>query len=154
MPNPLSNEFPLRLGDPELFAQARHALSSAEFTEAKLCGILQLNALSELGRLKREAIDLRLVSKDLVALIQLFLLGESVARVDMERDFSRAHLEAFLGLDLLRSGPGDDATFWSPVFLYPVSGFLIASDRQTVPNGLVCGSRPLAAESTEAASRT
>lgn len=134
MSDPLSNQFPLRLGTTQMFAQARDVFNTAEFNEANLCGILQLSSLSELGRLRREAIDVRSVSKKLAALVQAFLLGEPVARAEFERELPRAHLEALVDLDLLRPVSGHRDALCSPVFLYPVSDLLIASDRQDVPS--------------------
>src|SRR5262245_27999632 len=132
MSNPSPNQFPLRLGPQHLFAQARSALSNAGFNESNLCGVLKLTALSELGRLKRELIDLQGAANELAALIRLFLFGESMELTDAERALSAAHLDVFLGMDLLRRGTSGEDTVASPVFLYPVSGFLIASDRQTI----------------------
>ncbi len=133
MANVSPSEFPLRFGAPEMFAEARSALIDAGFEESRLCDVLKLAALSELGRLKRAAVDFQPVSTRLKALIELFLFGESVVRAEVEEAFNVEQLKAFLELDLLRPAPSDLVAVRSPVFLYPVSGLLIASDRQSVP---------------------
>src|SRR5262245_43933131 len=132
MSNPSPNEFPLRLSSRESFARVRSALLNAGFNESNLCGVLKLTALSELGRLKRDEIDLQRAGDELAALVRLFLLWESISPAQAERVFPRTSLEAFFDLDLLRRNTSGQDTLASPVFLYPVSSFLIASDRQTI----------------------
>jgi SAM-dependent methyltransferase len=127
--------FPLRLGGTEIFAQVRSTLAGARFDEATLCEALKLRSLSDLGKLKRDQIDLSSPSKPLPLLIKLFLLGEPVSRAEFEAELDALTREAFEQLDLVRRGDFAGGCYYSPVFLYPVEGFLIVSDRQTTPDG-------------------
>jgi len=128
-------DFPLRIGGADHFAQVRSALKAASYDEATLCKVLKLASLSELGTLKRENIELSALAPPLAFLIRLFLLGEPVPCPEFEGELNPATREALLALDLARAGDFAGRSYYTPVFLYPVEGFLIASDRQSNPDG-------------------
>ena len=115
-------------------AQVREAMRGAGFDGGTLCRVLNISALSELGSLQRGEIDFSKVPGTLALSIKVFLFGELVARDEFESRLDASTREALLALDLVRANSSagklslDGNGFYSPVFLYPVDGFLIATD--------------------------
>lgn len=128
-------DLPLCLGEPGHFAEVRSALQAAGYDEATLGQVLKLTSLSELGTLKRENMELSTLAPPLALLIRLCLLGEPVPGAEFEGALHPATREALLALDLARAGDFAGRCYYTPVFLYPVEGFLIVSDRQGNPDG-------------------
>lgn len=129
-------DVPLRMGAPEDFARVRAALRAAGFTEEKVCPALRLTDIMNVGTARMETADLASVSEELGAYIKLFLLLEHVERAEVERAVAKETLDSFLALDLLRLGEfGSGPEYFTPVFLYPVTGLWIVSDRHTNPDG-------------------
>src|SRR6266849_1039162 len=130
-----ARDFPLRLAPPGAFRLVEAALRGAGFEEAAICRTLKITELSTLGSAKRDDIDFASVAEGLALFIKLFLFGELVSRVDVERLLDTATLDACLALDLIRHGEFDNESYASPVFLYPVADLYIASDRHHHPDG-------------------
>src|SRR5439155_21951462 len=72
-------------------------------------------------------------SATLALLAQVYGFTKVVSREDVERVIDPPELGSLLALDLLR--PGLDGTYYSPAFVYPVAGYVIASDRHDSPDG-------------------
>ena len=133
---------PLRLGAPELFRRVRSSLQQASYDEAALCSVLKIPSLHLLGTLRREEIDLKPVGRKLALFIRLLLLGDAVLRDEFEAGVDSETRNAFLELDLLRLDEASGGTYFSPVFVYTVEGFVVASDRQTNPDGSAFSESP------------
>ncbi|HVG20391.1 MAG TPA: methyltransferase [Blastocatellia bacterium] len=139
--SPPGEQFPLRLGSAEDFARVESLLKSSEFNEAAVCGLLRISEMADLSAIKPQEVDLTAASETLALLIRIFLFTEAVGREEVEALIDPATLESFLALDVLRVGEfniadGDNSeAYYSSVFLYPVVGLLIASDRNNNPDG-------------------
>jgi len=123
------------LAPPEAFRRVEALFRAAGFEEAAICRTLKITELSTLGSVKREDMDFASVAEGLALFIKLFLFGELVSRVEVERLLDTAAFDAFLALDLIRRGEFENEAYASPVFLYPVSNLYIASDRHHHPDG-------------------
>ena len=128
-------QFPLRLGSPETFALVRDAFREASFDEVTLLKVLRIPALSELASLKRGEVALDNLPAALACFIKVFLFGEAVPREEFGRAIDAAALAALMELDLVREGTFAGGCIYTPVFLYPVGGHWIVSDRQTNADG-------------------
>ncbi len=137
MAEPSNNEMPLLTGSDDDFARVGSLLKSSEFDEETVCRILRIDSLSNLGAIKPQEADLSASeSQSLRSLIKLFLLLEAVRCEDVERVIDSASMDSLLALDLLRRGVFEEGDrYYSSVFLYPVAGFLIASDRHRSADG-------------------
>jgi Fe-S-cluster containining protein len=131
-------ELPLRLGSVEDFARVEVTLRTASFDEATICRMFDIQEMSDIGSIDRSKADF----SGLPGLIlRLFFFLDSVPAEEVERWSEPTLLGCLLRLDLLRRGWFGPAkndgreVYYSPVWLYPVAGFLIASDRRTNPDG-------------------
>ena len=131
-------EFPLRIGRADDFARVESMFRTAQFDEIAVCRMFDIAEMSDLGSIDPKRVDL---ASRLGLLLQVFLLLESVPRVEVERWVEPDALALLQRLDLVRLGtvdlgnPNGTEFYYSPVWLYPVAGFLIASDRRTNPDG-------------------
>ena len=131
-------EPPLKLGRAEDFRRVESMLRAAHFDEATICRMFEIEDMSEIGSVNRSKLDL---SGPLGLLIKLFLLLESIPRAESERLLDPPILISLSALDLIRieaprsDSHSSDEEYYSPVWLYPVAGFLIVSDRGKTPNG-------------------
>jgi carbamoyltransferase len=131
-----SQRFPLRLGEAKDFKRVASLLNGSGFDEPSVCRALKIENLSRVGQARSENADFGAAgSETLEVLVRLFLLLEAVGRDRVERTIDRAALNSLLALDLLRlCDPVPDA-YCASVFLCPVEGLLIASDRHLNPDG-------------------
>ncbi|MBI5383076.1 MAG: class I SAM-dependent methyltransferase [Verrucomicrobia bacterium] len=131
----LPSDFPLRLTTAETHARIHSALRDAGFDEATLCRELKIQNLSHLGRVKWKEVNFATLPAQLQRSAGLFLFGEQMPRADLEQVFGAEVIAALLETGLLRPMKSAPDTLVSPVFFYPVGGFLIASDRHDDPDG-------------------
>jgi Methyltransferase small domain len=125
--------FPLHRGSPELFERVTTALRAAGFDETTLCRELKIPSMCELGKVRwAEGMNGR--PQPLGRWVGVFLFGERVARADLEQVFPPDVMESLIEVGLLRPAKADPDRLVCPVFLYPVAGFLIASDRHDDPD--------------------
>lgn len=135
---PPSQNFPLHLGSDEDFHQVATLFRITDYDESTLCRLLGVEALCDIGSIERSKI---LIAGPIGLLIRLFLFVESVPRAEVEQLLAPAVIDALRALDLIRSRqeqtdktqPTDQ--YYSSVWLYPVAGLWIASDRGTDPDG-------------------
>ena len=137
-----SADFPLRFGSPEDFRRVESMLKEAGFEENNLCRILGMGDMSDLNRAEEEGIDLSDVDERLALFIRFFLLTETLPRFVVEHALEQDELDALQALDLIRLVEYDEQLCYSPVFLYPVAGLLVASDRYTTPEGTIVEEQP------------
>jgi hypothetical protein len=129
------SQSPLRIGTPEEFAEVRSAVKVASYDEATIYQTLKIEEMSEVGGIDFRKIDFSKVSQQFELLFRLFFGQRSVPLADVERVLQPETLRAFLSLGLLGSGEFGVDNLYAKVLLYPVAGFLIASDRHTNPDG-------------------
>ena len=127
-------DMPLRLGRSDEFARARAVFERAGFVEERICRGLGIPNLAQVGRLAppREGLPDALGSEALALLVRVFVFTQLVPREEAEGALEANDLAALLALDLLRRQQG---AYYSPAFVYPVAGFVIASDRHDSPDG-------------------
>src|SRR5512140_2893373 len=128
------SEFPLQPGSPQAFQTVRGTLLQAGFDESTLCRELKISNLSNLGKVRWREMDTTVVPEPLRQWMAVFLFGQRITRGELERSLPKPTFTAFLDLGLLRSAKADADQLVSPVFLYPVAGFLVASDRYDDPD--------------------
>jgi SAM-dependent methyltransferase len=128
-------EFPLRLGAPADCARVAALFARAGFREEPICRGLGIPNISQVGKAAPAGVDLTaaLGSATLAALVRVFVFTQMVPRAELEPAIDPPDLGALEALDLLR--PGRDGSYYSPAFVYPVAGFVIASDRHDSPDG-------------------
>jgi SAM-dependent methyltransferase len=127
--------FPLRLGTAADCARVAELFERAGFREEPICRGLGIANISQIGKVAPAGLDLTaaLGSATLAALVRVFVFTQLVPRDDIAGAIDLLDLGALESLDLLRSGP--DGHCYSPAFVYPVAGFVIASDRHDSPDG-------------------
>ena len=126
---------PIRFGSKAEFERVVSSLRQACFDEQSIQRILKIETLSDVGSVKATDIDFTGVSAELQLFIRLFLFQRFVSRAEAENVLSRSTLEAFLALGLLGVGEFGVDRLYAQVLLYPVAGFLVASDRHSNPDG-------------------
>ncbi|MSU57589.1 MAG: hypothetical protein EXS35_05320 [Pedosphaera sp.] len=127
--------FPIRLGDAKTFTLVRELFRATAFDEPTLGHVLQLTDMSALGRVRWEEIKLENLSAPLRWCLNLFVRGLSSPEKESRAVCGDEILAAFLALGLLRPRKGGPGALVCPVWLYPVDGFLVASDRTSDPDG-------------------
>ncbi|SRR5579871_3761151 len=135
MSAPPPNELPIRIGTPTEFARVRDFLGHIEFNEAAVCTALNIRDIAASRQLRASDIDWDAAPAPLRSAIALFVLGAAVHKDDFCGICDDATFAAFKALGLVRTARGDSETIVSPVWLYPVDGFFVASDRRDDPDG-------------------
>src|SRR6266851_2619024 len=128
------NQTPVRIGSREEFACIVRTLKGSSFDEERICRVFRLNNMSDVGSITDSDVERPDISPRLQVLIRLFLLPSLVARTEVERVFDRGTINSFLSLGLLGTGAFGNDEFYARALLYPVAGFVIASDRHSLPD--------------------
>jgi SAM-dependent methyltransferase len=128
-------DVPVRLGTTEEIAGVVEALQSANFDEKTICDLLKIDTMSRVGPVREHDMDFNAISPQLKLFLDLFLFQQLLPRPEVESALDEATLQHFLSLGLLGVGEFGADQFYSRVLLYPVGGFLIASDRYSNPDG-------------------
>ena len=130
----ISRAAPLKMGSSEEFARIGSVLRAASFDERTICTAFGLSDMSDVARVRVADTEQAAISYQLQILCRLFLVLRLVPRGEVEQAFDQATISSFLSLGLLGLGEYGD-NFYSKVLLYPVDGFVIASDREISPDG-------------------
>lgn len=125
--------FPLQAASLEKLARIRAALVSAGFDEETLCRELKIPSMAELGKSPWVNLSSAERPERLRAWAGVFLYGERGARAALEGAFGPELVLEMMETGLLRPVPSQPDRMICPVFLYPVDGFLVASDRHDDP---------------------
>lgn len=122
---------PIRIGSVAEFTRVREFLRGAGFDERTVLAALKLSDLGALREADSNNIDRGAISPALLDVIELLVLGETL-RVDRLRaNCGEAVVHDFAALGLIGNASDRDGAIACPVWVYPVDGFYIASDRQT-----------------------
>lgn len=127
--------FPLRLGSSAEYALARDFLRRADFAEPALCRLLGMASMADLGLVRWDEIRQETTPEPLRWCLNIFLRGQSVDAQESAVVCGREVMGAFEALGLLRRSRRDPSAVVCPVWLYPVDGFVVASDRRDDPDG-------------------
>ena len=128
--------FPLRLGTPEDFAAARQFFQQAAFfDDVALCKTLKVGDMSDVGRVDWDKFDFGKLPKDLVWCINFFLRGLPISEAESNDRCGTGAIRAFQNLGLVEPGTKNPQNLVCPAWVYPVDGFVVASDRRDHPEG-------------------
>src|SRR5437660_10662757 len=134
MPSTFLDQTPIRMGSAEAFACVGRTLKDASFDEETICRTFKLEDMSDVGSITPDDVERAYVSRQLRLLTRLFLLQALTPRADIEGVFDQATIDSFLSLGLLGTGEFGNDGFYARALLYPVAGFVIASDRHSLPD--------------------
>jgi methylase of polypeptide subunit release factors len=127
-----SKKFPVQLGTADEFARVAAFLKQHSFDEETVCRALKIEGLFEVGMAKPT--DLSGNSEQLHLLLRLFLYQTMLPRAEVERGLGTEVFQTFWSLGLLGTGEFGQDHVYAQVLLYPVAGFLMASDRHSNPD--------------------
>jgi SAM-dependent methyltransferase len=126
--------FPVRIGRPEAFERVRGFLRAAGFDDDTVCRTLGVENLGQFARIHWDAPALAPAPALLRSLIEVFIRGRHVPEAEFRALCGEEAWGALLALGLLATD-ANPALIVSPVWLYPVDGFLVISDRHDDPHG-------------------
>src|ERR1051325_4144400 len=129
------NALPLNLGNESQFTLARNFFKQCSFDEPTLCRLLGMDDMSDLGKVPWEKIDHQNFSPSLWACIEIFLRGNFLHESDLLAAWGMEVVSTLRSLGLIRTWRKAPEGIFCPVWLYPVQGFLIVSDRRTRSDG-------------------
>jgi hypothetical protein len=135
MSAPPPDEFPLRIGAPAEFACIRGFLRDIAFNDRAVCAALKVRDIAGSRDLRPGQVDWGSASLALRTAIALFVLGAPASRDDFREICGEEIFATFNALGLIRDARRRDGTVVCPVWLYPVDGFIVASDRRDDPDG-------------------
>src|SRR6185436_18396229 len=132
-----SDEIPLRLGSKEEFALVLKFFRGAGFDEQNVSEAGGIEDIAELGcvRWEEQNAKLQSIAPALLWCTQIFLRGLSISETETRTICGQYVLDAFKSLGLLRPSRKSPDSLVSPVWVYPVDGFVMASDRRDDPEG-------------------
>ncbi|HEV8542839.1 MAG TPA: methyltransferase [Verrucomicrobiae bacterium] len=131
--NPQLPPIPLNLAPETDFKIAREFFASAGFDQSHLCELMKMGDMSDLGNVHWDKLDRTKFSPALWACAEVFLRGERLSEADLQRVWNESVLNSFRSLGLVCNSRKAPNELLCPVWLYPVEGSLIVSDR---PNEL------------------
>jgi methyltransferase family protein len=133
--NPSPDDLPITIGTLQEFARAREFFDQAQFNERAVCAALQIRDIAGSRDLRTGNIDYASVPPPLCAAIELFIRGRPLSRNDFQKFCGDEIFAAFGALGLIREAQHRDGAVVCPVWVYPVDGFVIASDRRDEADG-------------------
>jgi methylase of polypeptide subunit release factors len=132
------DQIPVRIGSTEEFARVRSFLISVGFDERSVLAALKISSVSQIPTATLTTTDHGSVSAALLAVIDLLVLGNATAADDLQSSCGQDGLAALVALGLIRNAhefpplqvfPAGSVV--CPVWVYPIDGMFIASDRMT-----------------------
>ena len=130
---PVPTNLPLRLGTSEEFGHVRGFFRSAAFGDAALCRRLGIEDMSDLDRVQWEKRERENLSAPLRWCLRVFARGLLVSEEESRALCGDEVFAAFVSLGLLRRAKLDPSAMLCPVWVYPVDGLVVASDRRDDP---------------------
>ena len=131
----VTRTFPLALERTEPFALVREFLRRASYDDTTLCRALRMGSMCDLGEVLWDEVPRDALDPALNLCLDLFLLCRQVPGERLRDACGEAVAEALRTLGLVRASRHDASQVVCPVWLYPVDGFVIASDRRSDPDG-------------------
>lgn len=126
--------FPLSLDRPGSFGPVREFLRGASYDDATLRRVLGMESMCDLGEVRWDEVRRDDLSPALDLCIDLFLLCRQVSAERFREACGGDAAEALRALGLVRAVRSDPDRVVCPVWLYPVDGFVVASDRRSDPD--------------------
>jgi SAM-dependent methyltransferase len=128
------NVLPLRIGSTEDFAHVRDYLRAIGFDERAIKVALKIPDIGRIANCSVNDLDRGAAGPALLAAIEFLLLGEALAPERLQACWGEA-FAAMAALGLIREARHRSGALICPVWLYPVDGLVIASDRNRFPQG-------------------
>jgi methylase of polypeptide subunit release factors len=125
-------DFPLRIGSADAFARTRAFLQKADFNDVAVCCALSIEHMDDLGKATWDKLDS--LPAALRWCIDVFLRTVLTAEAEARAICGEATLDAMIELSLLRPAKYQSGSLVCPVWLYPVDGFVVASDLKADPD--------------------
>ncbi|HEY5910988.1 MAG TPA: methyltransferase, partial [Verrucomicrobiae bacterium] len=129
---------PLHLGTTPQFARVRDFFADTGFNASNLCQTLGLRDMSDLGLVRWDELPADKLSASLRWCLEAFVRGVPVSEAESSAACGPATLSALTALGLLRPAHKTPGALVCPVWVYPVDGFVVASDRRDDPEGGSC----------------
>ena len=123
-------DIPLRIGSAEAFARVRQFCRDADFDDATVCRTLAVKELHQADELDWANVDLDTVADGLRWCIDVLFRGLPAPESQSRAACGDAAFAAFFELGLLEMARHRPDMVISPVWVYPVDGFLMVSDRR------------------------
>jgi SAM-dependent methyltransferase len=130
---PIPTDLPLRVGASAEFAQVRGFFQNTGFDDAALCRKLGIEDMSQLNLVQWEKRELEDLSAPLGWCLRVFTRGLLVSEEESRSLCGGEVFAAFVSLGLLRRAKLDTSAMLCPVWVYPVDGLVVASDRRDDP---------------------
>jgi SAM-dependent methyltransferase len=127
----------LRIATSREFASVRGLLRDLQFDERSVAAALKIPTVSRLRDADLSRVNRGAVPQPLLTVIDLMIGGDAVAVDRLRACCDDTTFAALMALDLIRDAHRLEGAVVCPVWLYPIDGLLIASDRQSFPKGSV-----------------
>ena len=130
-----SDDLPIRIGTLQQFAQVKRFLKDAQFDERSVCAAFKIADIADIRARRHDEIDYEPISPANRVAIDLFVRGRTIFRDEFKKISGDEVIAAFYSLGLIRDARHRDGKIVCPIWLYPVDGFVIASDRRDDADG-------------------
>jgi methylase of polypeptide subunit release factors len=121
---------PIRIGNSEEFTRVRNYLDGIGFDEGAVLATLRISDVSQIPHAHPESADRRSASPALLAVIDLLVCGAAISAEQIRASCGEAAFACFSALHLICDARRPAGAVVCPVWIYPVDGLLIASDRR------------------------
>src|ERR1700733_221583 len=122
---------PIRVGSAAEFTRVREFLRAVGFHEHLVLATLKVADLSGLPKADSNNIHRAAISPALLSVIDLLVMGETIPADRLIAICGEMVVRDFAALGLIRDAPLHAGSVVCPVWVYPVDGFYIVSDRRT-----------------------
>jgi len=129
------SDCPLRLGSPGEFSAIRSFFQQAQFDDATLCRVLKISGMTDFGRVRWEEVSLDSQSTSFRWCLNMFARGLQAGQAESRTLCGEEVFTALEAVGLLRPAKKNPDAVLCPVWVYPVDGFVTASDRREDPEG-------------------
>jgi SAM-dependent methyltransferase len=133
--SPPAADLPVRSGTPEQFARVRRFFHDVGFNDGAVCAVLKIPDMSRAIDASRDSLATASASAALLAAIDLFVFGAAIPAAEFRAACGEETYAAFVALSLIREKRNSAGAIVCPVWLYPVDGFVMASDRHDDADG-------------------
>jgi methylase of polypeptide subunit release factors len=131
VPRPASSiaaDLPLSIASPEEFACVREFFHHSAFDDITICRILRIQDMGGFGRVRWDEVPLESLPHRQRWCIQVFLRGLPAAEPESRQVCGKEVFAALFSMGLLRPARKTPGAVVCPVWVYPVDGFVVASD--------------------------
>lgn len=122
---------PIRIGSAAEFTRVREFLRAVGLHEHLVLATLKVADLSGLPEADGNNIHRAAISPALQSVIELLVMGETIPADRLIASCGERVVRDFAALGLIRDAPLRTGSVVCPVWVYPVDGFYIVSDRRT-----------------------